>query len=255
MSRSSENDSATPRRQFIGELAAGAAALAAVACSPAAATSAASQAPAPSGPTPTPTPSASTDSLPLQSEMKWDTSWMGRITAKHKAVFDSPEISEGNALYLADSYFDWVKNVFGRSEPDVSVVVVLRHAAVPLLYNDAMWSKYPVGTLTKTQDPKTKDPARRNTFYRKLDKDGKPSGDDKPSATIESLTKRGVIFLGCDVATRGFAYEIAQKTKHNERAIYEDLRSNLVPGATLMTTGIFATLLAQEAGCSFMSVS
>jgi hypothetical protein len=251
MSRSSENDSATPRRQFIGELAAGAAALAAVACSPAAATSAASQAPAPSSPT----PSASTDPLPPQSELKWDTSWMGRITAKHKAVFDSPEINEGNALYLADSYFEWVKNVFGPGESDVSVVVVLRHAAVPLVYKDAMWSKYPLGTLTKTQDPRTKDPARRNTFYRHLDKDGRPSADDKPSATIESLTKRGVIFVGCDLATRNVAYEIAQKTKQNERAIYEDLRSNLVPEATLLPTGIFATLLAQEAGCGFMSAS
>jgi hypothetical protein len=252
MSRSSENDSATPRRRFIGELAASAAALAAVACTPAAAaTSASSQAPAPSAPT----PAASTDQLPGQSEMKWDTSWMARITAKHKAVFDSPEINDGNALYLADSYFGWVKNVFGSGESDASVVVVLRHSAVPLLYNDAMWSKYPVGSLTKTVDPKTKASARRNTFYRKLDKDGKPSGDEKPSATIESLTKRGVIFVGCDLATRGFAYEIAQKTKQNERSIYEDLRSNLVPAATLMTTGIFATLLAQEAGCSFMSAS
>jgi hypothetical protein len=239
MSRSSENDSATPRRRFIGELAASAAALAAVACTPAAAaTSASSQAPAPSAPT----PAASTDQLPGQSEMKWDTSWMARITAKHKAVFDSPEINDGNALYLADSYFGWVKNVFGSGESDASVVVVLRHSAVPLLYNDAMWSKYPVGSLTKTVDPKTKASARRNTFYRKLDKDGKPSGDEKPSATI-------------DLATRGFAYEIAQKTKQNERSIYEDLRSNLVPAATLMTTGIFATLLAQEAGCSFMSAS
>ena len=251
MSRSPEHDSATPRRQFIGELAAGAAALAAVACTPAATASAASQAPAPSAPT----PAASPDPLPRQSEMKWDTSWMERITAKHKAVFDSPEINDGTALYLADSYFGWVKNVFGLGESDASIGVVLQHSAVPLLYNDAMWSKYPVGSLPKTVDPKTKASARRNTFYPKLDKDGKPSGDDKPSPTIESLTRRGVIFLGCDVATRGFAYEIAQKTKQHEQGIYEDLRSNIVPGATLMPTGIFATLLAQEAGCGFMSAS
>lgn len=187
--------------------------------------------------------------------MKWDTSWMERITAKHKAVFDSPEINEGAALYMAHSYFGWVKDVFGTGDADASVVVVLRHGAVPVLYNDAMWSRYPLGTLTKTVDPKTKAPAKQNVFYRKLDKDGRAPSDEKPSATIESLTKRGVIFLGCDVATRSFAYQIAQKTKHDERAIYEDLRANLVPGATLMTTGIFATLLAQEAGCGFMSAS
>ncbi len=249
MSQSSEHDSATPRRQFIGELAAGAAALAAVACAPAAAaTSAASQAPAPATPSPAPK-----DPLPLQSAMKWDTTWMERITAKHKAVFDSPQISDGSALYMADAYLGWVKDVFGTGASDASVVVVLRHAAVPMLYNDAMWSKYPLGTLTKTVEQKTKEPAKRNVFYQKLANDGQAESDEKPSPTIKSLTKRGVIFVGCDLATRNFAYQIAQKTGRDERSIYEELRQNLVPQATLMTTGVFATLLAQEAGCGFMS--
>ena len=250
MTRSSEQDSATPRRQFIGELAAGAAALAAVACGPAAAAaSAANQAPAPA----TPSVSSTTDPLPPQSEMKWDTGWMNRITAKHKAVFDSPEINEGNALDLAHGYLGWVQDVFGTGDSDASVVVVLRHDAVPLLYSDAMWSKYPLGALAKVQEHGGKGPAKRNTFYQKVDKDGKPATDEKSSPTIKSLTQRGVIFVGCDLATRNFAYEIAQKTKKEERAIYDELRENLVPGATLMPTGIFATLLAQEAGCGFMS--
>ena len=95
MSRPSEHDSVTARRQFIGELAAGAAALAAVACAPAAAaTTSSSQAPAPAAP-----PSAATyASMPKQSELKWDTTWMDRITAKHKVVFDSPQINDGDAL-------------------------------------------------------------------------------------------------------------------------------------------------------------
>ena len=240
MRRSSEHDYATPRRQFIGELAAGTAAFAAVACAPSAAAAAARQAPAPS----TPPPTASTDPLPKQSEMKWDTSWIERITAKHKAVFDSPEINDGRALDLAHAYLGWVKDVFDMGDADSSVVVVLRHAAVPMLYNDAMWSKYDLGALTKTR-------AKRNTFYEKHDRDGKPAGNEA-SATIKSLTSRGVIFVGCDLATRNFAYELARKTGREERAIYEELRQNLVPGPTLMPTGIFATLLAQEAGCGFM---
>ena len=248
MSRSSENNSATPRRQFIGDLAAGAAAFAAVACTPStAAASVASQAPAPS----TPPAVDSKDPLPPQSAIQWDTTWMAKITAKHRAVFDSPEINDGRALDLAHGYLGWVKDVFGTDENDSSVVVVLRHSAVPMLYNDAMWSKYDLAELTKT---KTKSSAKRNTFYQKLDKDGRPAGDE-PSPTIKSLVGRGVIFVGCDLATRNVAYELARKTKREERSIYEELRENLVPGATLLPTGIFATLLAQEAGCGFMSAS
>jgi len=184
--------------------------------------------------------------------MKWDTSWMEKITAKHKVVFDSPEISDGNALYMAAAYLGWVKDVFGTGDSDASVVVVLRHSAVPMLYNDAMWAKYDLGAETKTTDPKTKNPAKRNVFYQKLDKDGKPATGDEASAAIAPLASRGAIFLGCDLATRRYASRLAEKTKQEERAVYEELRQNLVASATLMPTGIFATLLAQEAGCSKM---
>ena len=247
---SSTNDSLSPRRQFIGELAAGAAALAAAACTPAAsATAAASQTPKPvaAAPQPEGPPAA----MPVAPKT-WDASWMNRITAKHKAVFDSPEIEDGTALYHAMSYLGNVKNVFGTGDSDASVVVVLRHAAVPMLYNDAIWTKYDIGAQTKTLDQKTKQPVTRNIYYQRLDKDGKPASDEKPSATIKSLTNRGVIFIGCDLATRGFSYRIAAKTKQAQSAVYEEIRQNLLPGAILMPTGVFGMLLAQEAGCSFM---
>ena len=253
---SQNEDSATPRRQFIGELAAGAAALAAVACAPAAtATGSPAQAPAP---VPAPATQASTppatpqQPMTPQSAIKWDASWMDRVTAKHRVVFDSPEMGEGTALYHAMSFLSSVKDVFGTGDSDASVVVVLRHAAVPMLLTDAMWAKYDIGTQTKTLDQKTKLGVTRNVYYQRLDKDGNPATDDRPSPTIRSLTNRGVIFVGCDMATRGFSYQLAQKTKQQARDVYEELKQNLVPGATLMTTGIFATLLAQEAGCSFM---
>src|SRR5215831_8740958 len=96
----SDESRRTPRRQFIGELAASAAALAAVACAPAAVAS--------TPPTPTPAPvtpaPAPTQASASPARSKWDASWMGRITAKHKAVFDSPEIDEGTALFRAHSY-------------------------------------------------------------------------------------------------------------------------------------------------------
>jgi hypothetical protein len=61
-----------------------------------------------------------------------------------------------------------------------------------------------------------------------------------------------VIFVGCDLATRGFSTRAAAATKQPAQKVYEDIKANLVPGATLMPTGVFATLLAQEAGCSLM---
>ena len=239
----------TPRRQFLGELAA-AAALAAVACTPAAtaANTPAAQAPTPAN-QPDPTPMKP---LPSQSSLKWDSSWMDKITARHKVVFDSPQIEEGTALYHAMSYLGSVKDVFGTGDSDASVVVVLRHAAVPMLYSDEMWKKYDIGTETKTLDGKTKLPVTRNIFWQNLDKDGNPSTSDKPSPTIKSLASRGVIFIGCDIATRGFSYRLAKKAKMEQADVYEELKQNLLGNATLMPTGIFGMLLAQEKGCSLL---
>ena len=252
MNRTPKSDSQTPRRQFIGELAAGAAALAAAACTPAATATAPSQAPTPKQPA---AAAANNDGLPTGMPVApktWDTGWMSRITAKHKAVFDSPEIDDGTALYQAMSYLGSVKDVFGTGDSDASVVVVLRHRAVPLLYNDAMWAKYDIGAATKTTDNKTGKPATRNTFYQRLDAQGNPVSEEKPSSTIKSLSARGVIFVGCDLATRAFSSRAAAAAKKPVQEVYEDIRANLVPGATLMPTGVFATLMAQEAGCSLM---
>ena len=182
----------------------------------------------------------------------WDTGWMSRITAKHKAVFDSPEIGEGAALYYAVSYLNSVKDVFGTGDSDASVVVCLRHRAVPLLYNDAMWEKYDIGAMTKTNDPKTSQPAKRNIYYQALDAKGNPKPDDNESEKIKALAARGVIFVGCDMATRGFSMRAAAAKKLKAQDVYDEIRANLVAGATLMPTGVFATLLAQEAGCSLM---
>ena len=251
MSRTPKTGSQSERRQFIGELAAGAAALAAVACTPAVtATNAPSQAPKPAAPA---APQTEMPSGPMPVPPKeWDSSWMGRITARHKAIFDSPEINDATALYHAMSYLGSVKDVFGTGDSDASVVVVLRHRAVPLLFNDAMWAKYDVGTATKTNDSKTGKPVTRNVYYQNVDASGNPTTDEKPSATIKSLSARGVIFVGCDLATRGFSSRAAAAAKMTPQQVYDDIRANLVPGATLMPTGVFATLMAQEAGCSLM---
>ena len=250
---SSNNDSQTRRRQFIGELAASAAALAAVACTPAATATAPSQAPTPAK---APTGAAANADAPPRNmpvaPKTWDASWMNRITAKHKAVFDSPEIDEGTALFQAMMYLDAVKDVFGTGDSDASVVVVLRHRAVPLLFNDAIWAKYDMGTLTKTLDSKTGKGVVRNTYYQNVDAQGNPKTDDRPSATIKSLSARGVIFVGCDLATRVFSSRAAAATKRPSQQVYEEIKANLVAGATLMPTGVFGMLMAQEAGCSVM---
>ena len=175
---------------------------------------------------------------------------MDRITAKHKAVFDSPEIADGTALYHAMSYLGSVKDVFGTGDSDASVVVVLRHAAVPMLFNDAMWAKYNIGKESKIKDGK--DWAVRNPYLTSTRGAGR---EDRPSATITWLASHGHILLGCNAATLGFASGYAQTAGVDEKVVYEDLKANLVPGMILQPNGIYAVHRAQEAGCTFFKSS
>jgi hypothetical protein len=63
------------------------------------------------------------------------------------------------------------------------------------------------------------------------------------------------MLLGCDLAARGLAGQIASKTKSDSRGIYEELKANLVPGVILQPTGVYAAHRAQEAGCSYIRSS
>src|SRR6478736_2783293 len=141
----------TPRREFLGQIAASAIVLAGAGCaSPAA--------PATSVPAPAGAPSSGARST------QWDDSWFGRLTAKHKAVFDSPEIDDGTAVAQASLYISGMRAALGAAAEDVQAVVVIRHGAIPMAFNDAMWGKYDFGRQLKLKDHPSEKWATRNPF-------------------------------------------------------------------------------------------
>jgi hypothetical protein len=180
---------------------------------------------------------------------EWDTSWIERIRGRHRAVFDVAGIDDGISLFQAAGYLRHVTGLFGAAESDMSVVVVCRHDATPMLLTDAIWAKYGIAEETNTKELRTGVVATRNIFLQAVDAQGAPVSDARPTASIRSLMYRGVIFIGCDQALRGFSYPLALKTTQHADAVHAELREGLVPGAILLPTGIFATLTAQAAGC------
>ncbi len=221
----------TRRREFIGKLATAAVALVGTACA-SAASGAALTASAPAAPR-TPT--------------KWDDAWTGRITGKHKAVFDAPEIADGTIAGNAWAWMEGFKEVYGSLDDEMSAVLVIRHDAIPMAMDDAFWEKYDLGKYAKVKDPATKKWARRNPFW-------KPDPNDKENApfTLEALRGRGAILLGCNLAAMGMAAELATKLKRPMDEMRAETRAHLIPGLTLAPNGVFAVLRAQEAGCNYM---
>lgn len=210
---------------------------------------------------PVPTPSESAEAPPAPAPttpVHWDDSWFGRLTAKHKAVFDSPQVDDGIVLANAAGYIRGMRDAAGAGENDVQAVVVMRHIAVAMTFNDAMWAKYEIGKERQIKDSSTKAWAVRNPFFGPAPSStqaARPSTNARPQANLQWMAANGHILLGCDLAARGLAGQIASKTKGDSRAIYEELKANLVPGVILQPTGVYAAHRAQEAGCSYIRSS
>jgi hypothetical protein len=54
------------------------------------------------------------------------------------------------------------------------------------------------------------------------------------------------------VALGNFAGGMARKYQRDPEAVKAEWRENLVPGAILVPSGIFALIRAQNAGCAYM---
>ena len=69
---------------------------------------------------------------------------------------------------------------------------------------------------------------------------------------LETLMARGTIVLVCNVAAGNVGSALARATGKDVEEVRADVRRNLVPGAILVPTGVFALIRAQNAGCAFL---
>ena len=188
----------------------------------------------------------------------FDDSWVPRVrAARHRMVFDAPEVNDGLALLQPWIHRAGFRDALGSTGADVAAVVVLRHQAAVLAVDDALWAKYGIGALRKIDDPATKEPATRNPWSR-----GAPGAapDARLSAllggpidpTVAGVLKLGGIVLTCDLAMRVVAGAIASARQLDAGAVHAELRAGVVPGVIVQPSGVYATARAQEAGCAFM---
>jgi intracellular sulfur oxidation DsrE/DsrF family protein len=179
----------------------------------------------------------------------WDTSWLDRLgEAKYRVVFNASDIADGAAMDYASAFFGDYHEAHGTSDADTRPVIVFRRLGTVMALNDAMWNKYELGADRHVNDSATHQPARRNPFWRPASGASPESGSSK----IESLQKRGLICLVCNIAANNVGYSIAERTKQNVPDVQAEVRANLIPGAILVPSGIYALIRAQNAGCAYM---
>lgn len=188
-------------------------------------------------------------SLPLHPEDP-DT-WFNQIKGKHKAVFDVPHPHEVFP-------FAWPK-VFllsnestGTRANDCSVVVVLRHNAIPYAFEDKLWAKYAFGKFFKADDPLTKTPSVRNPFWKPKAGDFTIPGIGNVEIGINELQDNGVMFCVCGTAITVQSTVMAEKMKMKADDLKNEWMSGLLPGIQVVPSGIWALGRAQEHGCTYI---
>jgi len=232
----------TPRREFLGQAALTAVALAAACTTP-------TTAAAPASPAPTPRQAPDPEeTTPPPAPTTWDNSWFDRLTAKHKAVFEQFEIDNGSAPSYATRYLNGVHAALGK-DAAAQTVVVFRHQAVPLVFNDAMWEKYAIGEERKLK-AQGGAWATRNPVSMSRRANANASGE--PQANVKWLIDNGHLVLGCDLAARNYSTIIAKRVNRDAKSIYAELAANILPGVIMQPNGVYATLRAQEAGCTYI---
>jgi hypothetical protein len=203
-------------------------------------------------PSPQAAPAAGGPASPSQTaRVQWDDSWVSKLTAKHKAMFEAATVEEGAVLGHAVRYLNGMRDALETGDSDVQVVLVIRHSAIPMAFNDAMWAKYNIGKQAKIKDGN--DWATRNP-YLNSSRGGAGRGD-RPSSTLSWFAAHGHIMLGCNLATLGWSGEFAQAAGLDSKTVYEEIKANLVPGMILQPNGIYAVHRAQEAGCTYFKSS
>ena len=182
------------------------------------------------------------------SDSPFDVSWTNKVTGKHRAVFDSVEISMGLGLLRALIWLKDYGDVYGAKPEEMSAVVVLRHHAIWLIMNDEFWAHHEIGKLTGITDPATKAPIKRNPVLGPNPFGFPPVFDDGLKKALGS----GIV-LACNLA---FSLEVVPTVKAamklDDTAAREMALKHIVPGVLLQPSGVFATLRAQEAGCHYL---
>lgn len=72
---------------------------------------------------------------------EWDLTWAGRLTGKHKAVFDVPEVESGYGVWRASIWATQYQDVLGAKPNEISSAVILRHNGIVLAMQQAFWDK------------------------------------------------------------------------------------------------------------------
>jgi hypothetical protein len=191
-----------------------------------------------------------TGSSPVAPANGWDMSWVSRIRGRYRAVFDAPQLSEGDPILRAVVWGKQYQEVFGTELRNTSRVLVLRHHGIEFAMNDSYWARFPVAKENGFTDAAGQ-PLKVNPVRAPRAEVPEPFR----SMTLEAFQESGGIVLGCQLALHHYVVARYVGAGLSQEAARTEATRNLLPGVIMQPSGIFAVSVAQEADCVYVPVS
>lgn len=239
-----QNIERSPRRNFLGTLASGAAMLGLATLAPvrAAAQAAGGHAPSP------PTGGASEADL-----------WFDKIKGSHRVVYDATQPHE-IMPFAWPRVFLITNESTGTPPSDCGVVLVLRHSAIGYALKDEMWAKYGLAELMGATEHggafQAADAATatrtRNIFWSDKPGDFKLPGVGPVDVGIKGLMASGVMICVCEAAMTVYSAVLAGQKGLDAAAVLKEWKENLIPGIQPVPSGVWALGRAQERKCAYI---
>ena len=167
--------------------------------------------------------------------------WIRQLKGKHRQFFDATELND-RPMLLSGNFLTTYEQDFGAKPGEANAVIGLHGPALDIGFTDAAWTKYGFGKANKIIDPTTKELAVRNIFA---------TGSE---SSVETLQKRGILFLMCNTTLRRTSRAIAAERGETFDQVYNDLKSSSLPGMILVPAMAVAINRAQEKGITYVRI-
>lgn len=173
--------------------------------------------------------------------------WLDRVDrARHKLVFDIGAYQNGSGLYYTRNYINGMRDGWGMEGPDVLPILGISGNAFPIIFNDAIWAKYGYGESSKTNDPRTGQPAIRNVFWHPR------AGEPMAPWGVNVLQDMGCQFLFCNNVFRGVIRGVMGRTSRPYPEVRAELVAGMLPGVIVVPAMVAAMAIAQSRGAGYV---
>ena len=184
---------------------------------------------------------------PAKDDGPWDMSWLARVSkAEFKLMFDLGAYLKGGGLYYAKNYLNGMRDGWGVEAPKVLPLLGISGDASAIVFSDPIWEKYRYGVSTKTDDPRTNQPAIRNVFWQPR------AGESMVEFGVDVLQGRGCQFLLCNNVFRGVIRGVIRETNRPYAEVRAELKAGLLPGVIVVPAMVAAMAMAQAGGAGYV---